>query len=83
MEVRQELKDMVQIQICTTADSHLNLHSVFLTATVTGALHKVVTRFRAKIMVPLLQAHLTVVWLKQYSLLPKNSKTRDNLIVIV
>ena len=74
---------MVQIQICTTADSHLNLHSAFLIATVTEALHKVVTRSRAKIVMPLQQAHLTVVWRKQYSQLPKNSKTRDNLIAIV
>ena len=74
---------MVQIQICTTVDSHLNLHSAFLIAKVTGALHKVVTKFRAKIVMLLLQAHLTVVWLKQCSQLPKNSKTRDNLIAII
>ena len=74
---------MVQIQICTTVDSHLNLHSAFLIATVTGALHKVVTKFRAKIVMLLLQAHLTVVWLKQCSQLPKNSKIRDNLIAII
>ena len=74
---------MVQIQICTTKVSLLTLHSAFLIATVIGALHKVVTNFRAKIVTPLLQVRLTVEWRKQCSQLHRNSKTLDNLIVIV
>ena len=73
---------MVQIQIYTTAVSLLTLHSAFLIATVIGAIHKVDTKFRVKIVTPLPQVHLTVVCHKQCSQQPKNSKTQDNLIVI-